>query len=62
MPNLMEKSVSTLIGVLLCVRQCISPLYAELEKSFPGIADKEIVYQNIVQVNYYIIFLFLIYC
>ncbi|XP_035714304.1 huntingtin isoform X3 [Folsomia candida] len=31
MPSLMEKSVSVIIGVLLCVRQCIPRIYAEIK-------------------------------
>jgi len=36
MPNLMEKSVSIIIGVLLCIRQCIPVIY---EKNIGGLCQ-----------------------
>lgn len=49
-PNIMGTNVSTIIGALLCMRQCLLPLYAELEKQFSGISCKEPVFRNIIQV------------
>jgi len=53
MPNLMEKSVAVIIGVLLCVRQSISPLYEQLRNSHraQAVVDPGTVIKYLIQVG-----------
>ncbi|CAG7730919.1 unnamed protein product [Allacma fusca] len=50
-PNLMEKSVSVIIGALLCIRQCIQPLFEQLRHNFEKKSpDQDSVVKNLIQV------------
>ena len=51
-PGLMEKSVPLIIGALLCIRQCVQPLYQQLRENFERKSpDQENVVKNLIQVR-----------